>query len=70
MVVLRSVIEIISVDQMYLNHLHLLQTLTKRVVCQVRALVVLPVRELAVQVHKVFQSYCKGTHLKVGTYCK
>ncbi|KAI0213479.1 ATP-dependent RNA helicase DDX51 [Lamellibrachia satsuma] len=46
--------------------LPIIQTLKKRVVCQVRALVVLPVRELAVQVHKVFQSYCKSTHLKVG----
>ena len=46
----------------------LMQTLKNRVVCQVRALVVLPVRELAVQVHKVIQSYCKGTHLKVRSF--
>lgn len=33
--------------------------------CQVRALVVLPVRDLAVQVYKVFKAYSENTHLKV-----
>lgn len=31
-----------------------------------RALVVLPVKELAVQVAKVFKDYCIGTNLKVA----
>jgi ATP-dependent RNA helicase DDX51/DBP6 len=44
---------------------HLLQALQHRVVCQVRALVVLPVRDLVTQVHKVFLTYCKHTNIKV-----
>lgn len=37
-----------------------------RVVTQIRALVILPVSDLAVQVFKVFQQLCKGTTLRVG----
>ncbi|KAJ7309706.1 hypothetical protein JRQ81_007767 [Phrynocephalus forsythii] len=41
------------------------QALLGRVVCQVRALVVLPTKELAQQVSKVFNIYTDGTGLKV-----
>ncbi|XP_040272320.1 ATP-dependent RNA helicase DDX51 [Bufo bufo] len=43
----------------------IVQVLTKRVVCEVRALVVLPTKELAQQVCKVFNVYADGTGLKV-----
>ena len=46
--------------------LPIVQVLRRRVVCRVRALVVLPVRDLATQVYKVFQTYCKCTKLKVN----
>ncbi|KAM4633636.1 ATP-dependent RNA helicase DDX51 isoform 2-T2 [Polymixia lowei] len=42
-----------------------IQALTERVVCEVRALAVLPTKELAQQVCKVFTSYSEGTPLKV-----
>ncbi|XP_076613265.1 ATP-dependent RNA helicase DDX51 [Chaetodon auriga] len=42
-----------------------IQVLMERVVCQVRALAVLPTKELAQQVYKVFTSYTEGTTLKV-----
>uniref|UniRef100_A0A667YJC5 ATP-dependent RNA helicase n=1 Tax=Myripristis murdjan TaxID=586833 RepID=A0A667YJC5_9TELE len=42
-----------------------LQALMKRVVCEVRALAVLPTKELAQQVCKVFTTYAEGTTLKV-----
>ncbi|XP_040015808.2 ATP-dependent RNA helicase DDX51 isoform X1 [Gasterosteus aculeatus] len=42
-----------------------IQVLTERVVCEVRALAVLPTKELAQQVWKVFKSYSEGTSLKV-----
>ncbi|NXA37966.1 DDX51 helicase, partial [Eudromia elegans] len=42
-----------------------IQALLDRVVCQVRALVVLPTKELAQQVSKVFNIYTDGTGLKV-----
>ena len=43
-----------------------LQALKNRVVCRIRAMVVLPVRDLAAQVFKVFLQYTKGTNLKVN----
>ncbi|XP_026715738.1 ATP-dependent RNA helicase DDX51 [Athene cunicularia] len=43
----------------------IVQVLLNRVVCQVRALVVLPTKELAQQVSKVFNIYTDGTGLKV-----
>ncbi|XP_049662129.1 ATP-dependent RNA helicase DDX51 isoform X2 [Accipiter gentilis] len=43
----------------------IVQVLLDRVVCQVRALVVLPTKELAQQVSKVFNIYTDGTGLKV-----
>ncbi|KAI4878155.1 hypothetical protein NFI96_028409, partial [Prochilodus magdalenae] len=42
-----------------------IQALLTRVVCEVRALAVLPTKELAQQVCKVFVSYAEGTGLKV-----
>ncbi|XP_067406073.1 ATP-dependent RNA helicase DDX51 isoform X2 [Emydura macquarii macquarii] len=42
-----------------------IQALLERVVCKVRALVVLPTKELAQQVSKVFNIYTDGTGLKV-----
>ncbi|XP_078082930.1 ATP-dependent RNA helicase DDX51 [Mustelus asterias] len=41
------------------------QALMDRVVCRVRALVLLPTKELAQQVCKIFSSYVEGTSLKV-----
>ncbi|XP_019362440.1 PREDICTED: ATP-dependent RNA helicase DDX51 [Gavialis gangeticus] len=41
------------------------QTLLERAVCQVRALAVLPTKELAQQVSRVFNIYTDGTGLKV-----
>ncbi|NP_001121235.1 DEAD-box helicase 51 L homeolog [Xenopus laevis] len=43
----------------------IVQTLLQRVVCEVRALVVLPTKELAQQVCKVFNTYVDGMGLKV-----
>ncbi|CAC5369778.1 DDX51 [Mytilus coruscus] len=45
--------------------LPIIQALKTRVTCQVRALAVLPVRDLAVQVYKVFKAYSENTQLKV-----
>ncbi|XP_046364919.2 ATP-dependent RNA helicase DDX51-like [Haliotis rufescens] len=46
--------------------LPIVQALKPRVVRRVRAVVVLPVKDLAVQVYKVFLAYVHGTELKVG----
>ncbi|CAG5118232.1 unnamed protein product [Candidula unifasciata] len=46
--------------------LPIIQALQDRVVPHVRALVILPVRDLAIQVYKVFQQYVQGTSLKVA----
>ena len=43
-----------------------LQTLKHRIVCQIRALVVVPTADLVSQVTTVFKHYCKGTKLKVS----
>lgn len=43
----------------------IVQLLSTRVQCKVRALVVLPVAELALQVYKVFSALCSGTELAV-----
>ncbi|XP_005755800.1 ATP-dependent RNA helicase DDX51, partial [Pundamilia nyererei] len=43
----------------------IIQVLMDRVVCEVRALAVLPTKELAQQVHRVFASYAEGTTVKV-----
>ncbi|EDW69360.1 probable ATP-dependent RNA helicase Dbp73D [Drosophila virilis] len=43
----------------------IVQLLAKRVQCKVRALVVLPVAELALQVYKVFNALCSKTELEV-----
>ncbi|XP_054710647.1 ATP-dependent RNA helicase DDX51-like [Uloborus diversus] len=45
--------------------LPIVQSLKNRLVCAVRALVVLPVSELAKQVYKVFELFIQGTDLKV-----
>ncbi|RUS91135.1 hypothetical protein EGW08_001048 [Elysia chlorotica] len=45
--------------------LPIIQALKDRVVPHVRALVILPVRDLAIQVFRVFQQYSEGTSLKV-----
>ncbi|XP_076845180.1 ATP-dependent RNA helicase DDX51 [Brachyhypopomus gauderio] len=42
-----------------------IQALLKRVVCEIRALAVLPTKELAQQVYRVFCSYTERTNLKV-----
>ncbi|XP_023932582.1 ATP-dependent RNA helicase DDX51 [Lingula anatina] len=46
--------------------LPIVQILQSRVVPQIRALAILPSRDLATQVYKVFQTYCSATQLKVG----
>jgi ATP-dependent RNA helicase DDX51/DBP6 len=46
--------------------LPLLNTLAHRTVRRLRALVILPSRDLAQQVHAVFQRYSEGSHLKIG----
>jgi ATP-dependent RNA helicase DDX51/DBP6 len=43
-----------------------LNSLSTRVVRRLRALVVLPSRDLAAQVHAVFTNYAKGSSLKIG----
>jgi superfamily II DNA/RNA helicase len=42
------------------------QTLLNRVVVRLRALVILPNRDLALQVKSVFDLLCEGTDLKVS----
>ncbi|XP_077296173.1 putative ATP-dependent RNA helicase Dbp73D isoform X2 [Arctopsyche grandis] len=46
--------------------LPIIQVLSNRLDRQIRALIVLPVKELAAQVAKVFKDYCVGTNLKVA----
>lgn len=46
--------------------LPLVQALKSRTVPRIRALVLLPVQELANQVYQVFKLYCRGTPLQVG----
>ncbi|XP_023808849.1 ATP-dependent RNA helicase DDX51 isoform X2 [Oryzias latipes] len=45
--------------------LPVIQVLMTRMVCEVRALAVLPTKELAQQVYKVFGTYAEGTPLRV-----
>lgn len=45
--------------------LPIVQGLLGRTVPRLRALVILPTRDLAVQVHRVFRTLCKGTSLRV-----
>ncbi|KAK4700597.1 ATP-dependent RNA helicase DDX51/DBP6, partial [Phenoliferia sp. Uapishka_3] len=45
----------------------IIETLEKRVVTRLRALVVLPTRDLVAQVRATFEAFGKGTGLKVGT---
>ncbi|XP_059170670.1 ATP-dependent RNA helicase DDX51-like [Physella acuta] len=45
--------------------LPIIQALKNRVIPHVRALVILPVRDLAIQVYKVFKQYIQGTSLRV-----
>lgn len=44
----------------------IVQRLLPRVVCRVRALIVLPSRDLAIQVHDILSRFCADTPLKVG----
>ena len=46
------------------NIRNLVQALRDRVVPRVRALIILPVQDLANQVYRVFRQYCEGTSLK------
>lgn len=46
--------------------LPIIQILMKELGCHIRALVVLPVQELAAQVAKVFKKYCAKTSLKIA----
>ncbi|TDH64952.1 hypothetical protein CCR75_000238 [Bremia lactucae] len=44
----------------------IVQRLLPRVVCRIRALIVLPSRDLAVQVHEIVQQFIQNTPLKCG----
>uniref|UniRef100_M4B1B7 ATP-dependent RNA helicase n=1 Tax=Hyaloperonospora arabidopsidis (strain Emoy2) TaxID=559515 RepID=M4B1B7_HYAAE len=44
----------------------IVQRLLSRVVCRVRALIVVPSRDLAVQVHAIVQAFCQNTPLTCG----
>lgn len=44
----------------------IVQRLLARVVCRVRALIVLPSRDLAIQVHQIVAKFCANTPLKCG----
>ncbi|XP_049812925.1 probable ATP-dependent RNA helicase Dbp73D isoform X2 [Schistocerca nitens] len=46
--------------------LPIVQILRKRVIPCIRALIILPVQDLAIQVYKVFKTYCSVTNLKVA----
>ncbi|KAI8150173.1 P-loop containing nucleoside triphosphate hydrolase protein [Fennellomyces sp. T-0311] len=46
--------------------LPIIDILSKRVVTRLRALIVLPTRELAIQVKETFEAFVKGTDLRVG----
>ncbi|RHZ78744.1 hypothetical protein Glove_156g55 [Diversispora epigaea] len=47
--------------------LPIIEILSNRIVTRLRALVVLPTRDLVNQVKEIFEIFCKGTSLKVGT---
>ena len=49
--------------------LPIIQTLKTRIIPRVRAIVILPVQELATQVFKVFQMYASKTNLRVKLVC-
>lgn len=44
----------------------IIQNLMNRVICRLRALVILPTRDLAIQTYNVLSEYIIGTNLKVG----
>ncbi|CAG8805405.1 44759_t:CDS:10 [Gigaspora margarita] len=46
--------------------LPIIDILSKRIVTRLRVLVVLPTRDLVIQVKETFDAFCKGTNLKVG----
>lgn len=46
--------------------LPIVQILMKRVVCHLRALIILPTKDLANQVKQVFEMFTEGTNLRVG----
>jgi ATP-dependent RNA helicase DDX51/DBP6 len=45
----------------------LIEILSKRVVTRLRALIVLPTRDLVVQVRETLETLAKGTGLKIGS---
>ncbi|CAG8703366.1 18580_t:CDS:2, partial [Dentiscutata erythropus] len=46
--------------------LPIIDILSKRIVTRLRVLVILPTRDLVIQVKETFDAFCKGTNLKVG----
>ncbi|CAI2165654.1 6375_t:CDS:10 [Funneliformis geosporum] len=46
--------------------LPIIEILSKRIITRLRALVVLPTRDLVAQVKETFIAFCKGTSLKIG----
>ncbi|CAG8521870.1 6839_t:CDS:10 [Acaulospora morrowiae] len=46
--------------------LPIIEVLSKRIVTRLRALIILPTRDLVIQVKETFEAFCKGTSLKVG----
>ncbi|KAI8058526.1 P-loop containing nucleoside triphosphate hydrolase protein [Syncephalis plumigaleata] len=47
--------------------LPIVETLKMRVVTRLRALIVLPTRDLVLQVKETFDEFCRSTNLKIGT---
>ena len=46
--------------------LPIIQSLLQRVICHLRALIILPTKDLANQVKQVFEMFAEGTNLRVG----
>lgn len=46
--------------------LPIIQSLLQRVICHLRALIILPTKDLASQVKQVFEMFTEGTNLRVG----
>ena len=55
---------IFKASNSYFYVLNIVQALRDRVVPHVRALIILPVQDLANQVYRVFRQYCEGTSIK------
>ena len=59
-----SKLNVFTSDNYIKKLFNVVQALRNRVVPQVRALIILPVQDLANQVYRVFRQYCEGTSIK------